>query len=39
VESQERLATLEGHEGVVTDAAFSPDGSTIATAGLTGPCA
>ncbi len=36
VERLERLATLEGHEGAVADAAFSPDGSSIATAGLDG---
>jgi WD40 repeat protein/DNA-binding SARP family transcriptional activator/energy-coupling factor transporter ATP-binding protein EcfA2 len=36
VESRERVGTLEGHEGAVTDAAFGPDGSSIATAGLDG---
>ncbi|MGH9192870.1 MAG: BTAD domain-containing putative transcriptional regulator [Acidimicrobiales bacterium] len=36
VRSGERVASLEGHEGAVGDAVFSPDGSTIATAGNDG---
>jgi WD40 repeat protein/DNA-binding SARP family transcriptional activator/class 3 adenylate cyclase len=34
VQSRERVATLAGHEGNVFGVAFSPDGSTIATASV-----
>jgi WD40 repeat protein len=32
IAAQEELATLEGHAGPVDHVAFSPDGSTLATA-------
>ncbi len=36
LETGERLATLSGHSGDISDVAFSPDGETIASSGADG---